>query len=132
MPLITKDLLVLAAITVGYFAVDSYFTTQATVKTLRDENKTLSDTLAASRKQHNGEQVVGQQGLTYSQQGTAKQEKTQIEIRQQIIREPCAGQSVPDASGQRLWRYAEQTRAAALSDAAREPDRLPAGSASGK
>ncbi|UAN47020.1 hypothetical protein KGP17_05605 [Serratia sp. JSRIV001] len=132
MPLITKGLLVLATITVGYFAVDSYFTTKATVKTLRDENTTLSDALTASRKQHNAEQVTGQQGVTFSQQGTAKQEKAQIEIRQQIIREPCAGQSVPDASAQRLWRYAEQTRAAALSDAAREPDRVPAGSASRK
>lgn len=132
MQLITKGLLVLAAIAVGYFATDSYLTTRAAVKTLTDENASLAMQLAASNKQHNAEGAIGQQGLGYDRQGTAQQEKTQSEIRQQVEREPCAKVAIPDASAKRLWQLAESTRAATLPDAARQPDSVAPAAAAGK
>lgn len=120
--MISKALLMLAAVVVGWFAVDSYLSTRAELKELRETNQALGLQLKASQKQHNAEAATGQLGLNYSQQGTATQEKTKIEIRTQIIKEPCAGQSVPDASAQRLWKLATDTRAAVLSGSARESD----------
>lgn len=130
--MISKALLVLAAVVVGWFAVDSYLSTRAELKTLRGDNQELSRQLKASQQQHNAESAVGQQGLAYSQQGTAKQEKTKIEIRTQIIKEPCAGQPVPDASAGRLWQLATETRAAVLSGSARESDRVAPAAAPGR
>lgn len=132
MPLISKGLLVLTAVVVGWFAVDSYLSTRALVDTLRDENATLTLQLKNSQKQHEGENAIGQQGLAYSQQGQAQQEKTQIEIRKEIIREPCATQPLPDAGAQRLWKLAEDTRATVLRDATVKPDSVPPASAAGK
>lgn len=128
----TKGLLILAAIAVGFFAVDSYLTTRAAVKTLKDDNKALSEQLTASRQQHNAEGAIGLLGMSYSQQGAAKQEKTQIEIHKQIIREPCAVLPVPDVSAQRLWQLTENTRAAALPDSARQSDGVTPAAAAGK
>lgn len=130
--MMTKALAVLVAIALGYFAIDSYLSTRAMVKTLTDENKALNKQLTASNKEHNAEGTIGQQGLKYSQLGTVKQEKTQIEIHREIIREPCAGQSVPDVSAQRLWKLADTTRAATLSNAARESDSVTFAAAAGK
>lgn len=132
MPLISKGLLVLAVVVVGWFAVDSYLSTRALVDTLRDENATLTVQLEQSRKQHEAENAIGQQGLAYSQQGQAQQEKTQIEIRKEIIREPCATQPLPDAGAQRLWKLAEDTRAPVLRDATVKPDSVPPGTPAGK
>lgn len=132
MPLISKGLLVLAVVVVGWFAVDSYLSTRVLVDTLRDENATLTVQLEQSRRQHEAENAIGQQGLAYNQQGQAQQEKTQIEIRKEIIREPCATQPLPDAGAQRLWKLAEDTRASVLRDAAVKPDSVPPASAAGK
>ncbi|MGC6061333.1 hypothetical protein [Enterobacter kobei] len=132
MPLISKGLLILAAVVVGWFAVDSYLSTRALVDTLRDENATLTVQLEQSRKQHEAENAIGQWGLAYSQQGQAQQEKTQIEIRKEIIREPCATQPLPDAGAQRLWKLAEDTRAPVLRDATVKPDSVPPGTPAGK
>ncbi|EGT5658492.1 hypothetical protein JD793_004696 [Citrobacter braakii] len=132
MPVISKALLMLAAVVVGWFAVDDYMSTRAELKTLRDENASLATQLAASNKQHNAEGAIGQQGLSYDRQGTAQQEKTQSEIRQQVDREPCAKVAIPDASAKRLWQLAESTRAATLPDAARQPDRVAPAATAGK
>ena len=128
----TKILVALAAIAVGFFAGDSYLTIRSAVKTLTADNKTLTAQLAASNKQHNAEGAIGQQGLSYDRQGTAQQEKTQSEIRQQVEREPCAKVAIPDPSAKRLWQLAESTRAATLPDAARQPDRVAPATAAGK
>lgn len=117
-----KILAVLAALGAGWFAVDSYLALSKAVDTLAANTQALSNQLEANQKQHNAEAAVGLLGLRYSQQGTANQEKTKIEIRTQIIKEPCAGQPVPDASADRLWQLAAETRAAVLSGSAREPD----------
>lgn len=117
-----KILVVLAAIAAGWFVVDSYLALSKAVDTLAANTKTLNKQLKTSQEQHNAEAAVGLLGLHYSQQGTANQEKTKIEIRKEIIKEPCAGQPVPDASAQRLWQLATDTRAAVLSGSARESD----------
>ncbi|EOZ4638868.1 hypothetical protein ACQRKX_001815 [Enterobacter cloacae] len=132
MPLISKGLLALAAVVVIWFAMDSYLSTRALVDTLRDENAALTTQLEQSRRQHESEYTIGQQGLAYSQQGQAQQEKTQIEIRKEIIREPCATQPLPDAGAQRLWKLAEDTRAPVLRDTTVKPDGIPADTAAGK
>lgn len=117
-----KVLAVLAALGAGWLAVESYLTLSKTVDTLTENTQTLSRQLKANQQQHNAESAVGQQGLAYSQQGTANQEKTKSEIRTQIIKEPCAGQPVPDASAGRLWKLATETRDAVLSGDARKSD----------
>jgi hypothetical protein len=132
MPVISKALLILAAVVVGWFAVDNYLSTRAELKTLRDDNQELSRQLKANQQQHNAESAVGQQGLAYGQQETANQEKTKIEIRTQIIKEPCAGQPVPDASADRLWKLATETRDAVLSGDARKSDGVTPAAAPGE
>lgn len=127
-----KILAVLAALGAGWFAVDSYLALSKAVDTLAANTQALSNQLEASQKQHNAEAAVGLLGLRYSQQGTANQEKTKIEIRTQIIKEPCAGQPVPDASAGRLWQLAAETRAAVLSGSAREPDSVAPAPAPGR
>lgn len=112
----------LAVIGAGYFAVDSYLALSKAVDTLTANTRTLTAQLDASQKQHNAEAAVGLLGLGFSQQGAANQEKTKIEIRKEIIKEPCAGLPVPDASAGRLWQLATKTRAAVLSGSARESD----------
>lgn len=128
----TKILVALAAIAVGFFAGDSYLTIRSAVKTLSADNKTLTAQLAASAKQHNAEGAIGQQGMSYDRQGATQQEKTQSEIRQQVEREPCAKVAIPDASAKRLWQLAESTRAATVPDAARQPDSVTPAAATGK
>ncbi|MGC0198010.1 hypothetical protein [Enterobacter cloacae complex sp. 2025EL-00064] len=117
-----KILAVLAALGAGWLAVDSYLSLSKAVDTLTENTRTLSNQLETSQRQHNAEAAVGLLGLRYSQQGTANQEKTKIEIRKEIIKEPCAGQPVPDASAGRLWQLATESRAAVLSGDARESD----------
>lgn len=128
----TKILVALAAIAVGFFAGDSYLTIRSAVKTLTADNAALHKQIVGNAKQHNAEGAIGQQGLGYDRQGTAQQEKTQSEIRQQVEREPCAKVAIPDASAKRLWQLAESTRAATLSDAARQPDSVAPAAAAGK
>ncbi|MTH47489.1 hypothetical protein [Intestinirhabdus alba] len=127
-----KPLLIVAALVAGYFALDSYMTTRNQVKTLTDDNAELTRQLAVSRTQHNTEQAISQQGVTYSQQEADRQEKTRIEIHQQIIREPCAGQPVPDSSAQRLWQLTTETRAAAVSGNALQSDGVTSAAAAGE
>lgn len=122
--MMTKALAILVAVTLGYFAVDSYLTLSKAVDALTANTNTLSQQLDTSQKQHNAEAAVGLLGLNYSQQGAANQEKTKIEIRKEIIKEPCADQPVPDTSAGRMWKLADDTRAAVLSGSAREPDRF--------
>lgn len=132
MPLITKGLLLLALLGAVYFAIDNYLTLSKAVDTLVDNTNKLSGQLDTLQKQHEAENAIGQQGLAYSQQGQAQQEKTQIEIHKEIIREPCATQPLPDAGAQRLWKLAEDTRAPVLRDATVKPDSVPPGTPAGK
>lgn len=127
-----KILAVLAALGAGWFAVDSYLALSKAVDTLTKNTRTLSNQLETSQRQHNAEAAVGLLGLRYSQQGTANQEKTKIEIRKEIIKEPCAGQPVPDASAGRLWQLATETRDAVLSDDARKSDGVTPAAAPGR
>lgn len=127
-----KILAVLAALGAGWFAVDSYLALSKAVDTLTKNTRTLSNQLETSQRQHNAEAAVGLLGLRYSQQGTANQEKTKIEIRKEIIKEPCAGQPVPDASAGRLWQLATETRDAVLSGDARKSDGVTPAAAPGR
>lgn len=127
-----KVLAVLAAITASWFAIDSYLSLSKAVDTLTANTKALGQQLETSQKQHNAEAAVGLLGLNYSQQGAANQEKTKIEIRKEIIKEPCASQPVPDTSAGRMWKLADDTRATALSGSASEPDSITPAAAAGK
>ncbi len=127
-----KILAVLAALGAGWLAVDSYLSLSKAVDTLTENTRTLSNQLETSQRQHNAEAAVGLLGLRYSQQGTANQEKTKIEIRKEIIKEPCAGQPVPDASAGRLWQLANESRAAVLSGDARKSDGVTPAAAPGR
>lgn len=127
-----KIVAVLAALGAGLFAVDSYMALSKAVDTLAENTRALKNQLETSQKQHNAEAAVGLLGLRYSQQETANQEKTKIEIRKEIIKEPCAGQSVPDASAGRLWKLATETRDAVLSGDARKSDGVTPAAAPGR
>lgn len=127
-----KILAILATIVAGWFAVNSYLALSKAVDTLAENTQTLSKQLETSQRQHNEEAAVGLLGLHYSQLGTAGQEKTKIEIRKEIIKEPCAGQPVPDASAGRLWQLTTETRAAVLSGSARESDSVAPATAPGR
>lgn len=100
-----------------------------TVQKERDTARTERD---SAIRQHNAEQAIEQQGLAWSQHGTEQQEKTQIEIRTEIIHAPCAAESVPDAVAQRLWQLTTRSRAAAVAGATGQPDGVASGPTPGE
>ncbi|ELD0485498.1 hypothetical protein QUQ58_002017 [Escherichia coli] len=120
----TRGLIVLGVLVAIWATVDSLVTLRREVNSLTVANKILSEQLESTRKQHNVETAVSLLGITAGQHESVAQEKTRVEIRKEIINTPCAGQSVPVNSAQRLWQLATETRDATLPDSARKPDRV--------
>lgn len=128
----TRILIIAIALATTGVVIHSWLTLNRTVESLLATNKTLSAQLENTREQHNAETAISLLGLSASQRESSQQEKNRIEIRKEIIKDPCSSQPVPAGSAQRLWQLTTQARNATLSDTPRDADGLTSATIAGK